>query len=413
MTLFNRKKKAPAVGVLDESSGPARVKDRGNPALPSFFISDHPINDPNHLQECYDQFDAKVASLIETTDRYSSKEVLDAYVDGQILVEENQIRSEAARKDWDTARLSNEMEVRKGELDREMAPLKANIDELDEQIEPLKGKRSHFTVHLGNFRFPLSPVITILAMACDAFVNFSFLQNILTENFWLLILTVLCLSVLSDGTMYIFGNLYSQKGETFLGKRLYYTFLAGLLSLFLLSVVTSVLIRFGSMSITFGTVDATGAFVGKEGGYTLAEYGVTLATAFLTTATGIICLVVSVDPDAPLETQRLRLEKQRAKLVNRYETLAAERHALELAPDPAIYALACREVAWKNLEALRVGLRLHARKLLALHVNDADFTDEASESGKAVLNAATSGSKSSASDETSEFPANHDLKEVV
>ena len=74
-----------------------------------------------------------------------------------------------------------------------------------------------------------------------------------------------------------------------------------LFGMFILSVIASVAIRFGSMDATFGTVNAAGEYVGKTS-YNLAEYGVTLVTAFLTTATGILSFAFSLDR-TPLQFQ--------------------------------------------------------------------------------------------------------------
>ena len=167
-------------------------------------------------------------------------------------------------------------------------------------------------------------------------------------------------------------------------KRLFYLTAGGLAALFLLSVITSVLIRVGSMDVTFGTINAAGEFVGKES-YSLAEWGVTLVTAFLTTATGLISFALSFDENAYLVERRRELEAELARVSREYDQLAAERSALTLAADALELDRQRRKAAEASLEALRTGLKQHIRKLLALQQEDAAYTDAMAESAGNLL----------------------------
>src|SRR5699024_3763022 len=110
------------------------------------------------------------------------------------------------------------------------------------------------------------------------------------------------------------GTFLSRRDEEFISKPLYYAICVGLLLMFFLSVVASIMVRWGSMDVTYGTINAAGEFVGKAS-YSLAEYGVTLVTAFLTTATGILSFAFSLDKNAFLVSIRERKKKELANCV--------------------------------------------------------------------------------------------------
>ena len=154
--------------------------------------------------------------------------------------------------------------------------------------------------------------------------------------------------------------------------------------MFLLSVLASIFIRFGTMPETFLVPDAEGNLVAKEI-FSLADWGVTIMTSFLTTATGLISLAFSVDKNAHLVDRRRALEDELAAVKAEYDALTDERNAIDRAADPSIRDLECRKAAEKNLAALRVGLKQHMRKLLALQQNEAAYTDSMAESAQALL----------------------------
>ena len=226
--------------------------------------------------------------------------------------------------------------------------------------------------------------VTIAAMLVDALVNYSFLSGILLTNGALLIITVLCMSVASDGCMWGLAEMLNRKDEKFTTKPLFWTICGFLGGLFLLSVVASVMIRFGSMDVTYGTINADGEFVGKAS-YSLAEYGITLISAFVTTATGVLSFAFSLDKNAFKISIRDRKKGELAACVTELAPLENELALLENAPDVREWDDEKRAAAEHQIEALRVGLKLHCRKLLTEQVNDADFTEEMAESGKAVL----------------------------
>ena len=150
--------------------------------------------------------------------------------------------------------------------------------------------------------------------------------------------------------------------------------------MFLLSVVASVMIRYGSMDSTFGTINASGEFVGKES-YSLAEYGVTLITAFVTTATGMLSFCFSLDANAYLVSVREQKKKERERASTELQPLLNELSLLEGAPDPRERDESKRAAAERQIEALRTGLKLYLRKLMALQIKDPNFTEKMGESG--------------------------------
>ena len=304
------------------------------------------------------------------------------------------------------------LEVRKGVVEHRMEQLAQSRTELGQKIESLKGLNAQFEITLGRFRIPLGLPVTIAAMAVDALLNYSYLNTILMQNVFLLAITVACLSVMSDGSMYALGMLISRKDEEFMDKRLYTVSVIGLLTMFLLSVVSGIMIRFGSMDVTYGTINAAGEFVGKDS-YSLAEWGISLVTAFLTTTTGLISLVFSIDKNAHLVDRRRGIEAKLATMDAEYEALSAERDAIAHAADPTIRDLDCRKAAEMNLKALPVGLKQHMRKLLAIHQGEASYTDAMAESAAALLPQPSEEKRVPSTDDNLSIHTNNDLKGAV
>ena len=105
--------------------------------------------------------------------------------------------------------------MRKATLERKISPLKEKIAKLQKEIEPLESLRSQFQFHIGRFAVSIGLPITIVAMIVDAAVNYSFLQTVLLSNATLLMITVICMSVMSDGSMWALGTFLSHRGENF------------------------------------------------------------------------------------------------------------------------------------------------------------------------------------------------------
>ena len=175
----------------------------------------------------------------------------------------------------------------------------------------------------------------------------------------------------------------------------------GFLAAFILSVVASFMMRYGSMDTTYGAINAAGEFVGKDV-YSLAEYGTTLITAFVTTATGLLSFAFSLDKNAYRISVRERKKKELADYQKKLEPLQKELCLIENAPDPRELDEAKRAAAKANIEALRTGLKLYTRKLMLEKVKNADFTDRMAASGEALMGRGSYMENISETDETPE-----------
>lgn len=385
--MFKKKKKEAYNAVLSEKYVPATLPKYGK-GLDTFITGTYRLISQSFIQDQYDAAEEKLSDLIKTGDRFTVGASCDAYVDAQVPHLEAVHHEDVAAHELQIHNIRSGLEVRKGAVERRIEQLEQSRNELAQRMEPLKGLNAQFEMKIGRFHVPLGLPVTLAAMAVDAMLNYSYLNTILLQNVWLLIITVACLSVMSDGSMYALGMLISRKDEEFMDKRLYTVSVIGLLVMFLISVVAGVMIRFGSMDVTYGTINAAGEFVGKDN-YSLAEWGISLVTAFLTTTTGLISLVFSIDEKAHLVDRRRELEAELSALDAEYESLTAEKDAIDHAVDPAIRDLECRKAAEENLKALPVGLKQHMRKLLAIHQGEASYTDAMAESAGALLHQAS------------------------
>lgn len=381
------KKKVGDYNVLTDNYVPASLPTCGQ-GLENFVTADYPMNKPEIVEAGYHDAEAYLDGVISTCDHHSNGTECDHYIDAEtercIAVHEAAI----ANNENQIVRIHSAREMRKATLERKISPLKEKIAKLQSEIEPLEGLRSQFTLHVGRFAISVGLPITIISMIVDAAVNYSFLQTVLLSNATLLMITVICMSVMSDGSMWALGTFLSHRGEKFTSKPLFWTICVSLASMFILSVVASVMVRWGSMDTTYGTINAAGEFVGKES-YSLAEYGVTLITAFVTTATGLLSFAFSLDKNAFPVSIRERKEKELAKCLAELDPLLNERALLENSPDPREWDERKRAAAEHQIEANRLGLKLHCRKQMTVRVNDPDFTERMAESGDALLREAS------------------------
>lgn len=384
MKLANSKKKnAGDCNALQEKYVNASLPSPGQ-GLESFVPADYPMNNLEIAEDAYHVAETKLTEVISTCDAHSSGAELDYYIDGQMEHCEAEHEAAIANHENQIERIYGARKMRRKELEREIPKLEEKSAKLQAEIEPLEELRSQFQISIGRYRMSLGIPITILAMIVDSVVNYSFLQSVLLSNATLLMITVICLSIMSDGSMWALGTFLSHKEEKFISKPLFWTICVGLASMFILSVVTSVMIRWGSMDATYGTINAAGEFVGKAT-YSLAEYGVTLATAFVTTCTGILSFAFSVDKNTVLVSVREQKKKELKQCLAELDAKLNERDLLENAPDPREWDERKRAAAEHQIAAIRSGLKLHCRKLMTLRVSEADFTERMAESGEALL----------------------------
>lgn len=387
MSIFN-KKNTGNYNVLTDNYVPASLPTYGQ-GLENFVTTDYPMNKPEAVEANYHDVETHLNGVISTCDHHSAGTECDHYIDARtehsIAVHEAAI----ANNENQITRIRSAREMRKATLERKISPLEAKAAKLKSEIEPLEDLRSQFQVHIGHFAISVGLPITIISMIVDAAVNYSFLQTVLLSNATLLIITVICMSVMSDGSMWALGTFLSHRGEKFTSKPLFWAICVGLASMFLLSVVASAMVRWGSMDTTYGTINAAGEFVGKES-YTLAEYGVTLITAFVTTTTGLLSFAFSLDENAFPVSIRERKKKELAKCLAELDPLLNERALLENAPDPQEWDERKRVAAEHQIEANRLGLKLHCRKQMTIRVNDPDFTERIAETGASLMEKASS-----------------------
>lgn len=353
--------------------------------LHTFVTTDYRMNQPEKIHSFYDEAEQKLKEIVETCDRHSAGDECDCYID--IATEQNWDlhQEEVPEHEAQIARIQSAIQMRKKDLDRKIGLLQDKMGKLRAEIQPLESLRAQFQVHLGRHHLSLGLPITILAMIVDAIVNMSYLQSVLLSNGILLFITVMGMSVASDLSMWTLGTFLSHKKEHFVSRGLFYAICAGLLSMFLLSVVSSVMIRFGSMDLTFASIGGDGELIPQTAPYTLAQYGITLITSFLTTATGLLSFGFSLDSNAYLVSVRERKERELAQCIEQLEPLLNELTQLEQAQDPRLRDERMRAAAEHQIEALRRGLKLHARKLMTIHNKDADFTQQMGRSGRQVL----------------------------
>lgn len=410
--MIGRKKKIGDETVLNEVVVPAYLPVHGQ-GLDTFVPGSYSLLDESYIRDCYEDAEKRLRPIIETTDEYTPGTVCDDQIDGQMEHIDAVLMKEFAKKTVQCSKINASKKTRYDELIRIKQTLEDRIKEIKACIEPLKGLHAQHELTVGSINIPVGLIVTGAAMIIDGMVNYSYLESILLQSLFLLIICVLCLSVLSDGCMWCLGNLISRKEESTMERSTYRILCAGFISLFLLSVIASLMIRFGSMASTYGTINVEGQFVGKDS-YTMAEWGVSLVTAFLTTATGLISFYFSVDKNAHLVGRRRAYEKELAGSQKRLEAVLLEISALQNAIDPNILNRAYMKAAEKNREALHINLQLHARYLLDLHQQDASYTDAMSESGARLLKDRMDGenwdrSKEGTSDKDMSLDMSHDV----
>lgn len=375
------KKKKETMGfVLEENYVPASLPKYGL-NLDGYITGEYCLNSDSFIAGCYTACAEKLEELIQTSDSFTMGETFDAFLDGQIAHVESKHQYDVARHHLQTEHIKSAIAVRKNTLNQRKAILEKEIEKKRKVIESLQDLNAQYELKLGKWHLQLGVIITLIAVVVDSLLNYSFLEGIILSDGFLLLVTVLGLSVLSDGSMFCLGTILSHRKEKYMSKGLYYTAVAGLSIMFLISAFACVFIKWGSMNVTYGTINAAGEFIGKET-YSLAEYAATVATSAITSCTGLISLLFSVDENAHLVKQRRKLESSLRKDVLEYEPIVMELEALEHANDPGIYDKEKRIAAEANLEALKKGLKLYVRKLLALHQKDAAYTDFVSESAR-------------------------------
>lgn len=382
MSIF-KKNRINRSNVVEEHFVPAMLPVYGL-ALNTFVIGNYSLSDPDVRDAHFMEISSGVEGVLATCDIHSDGTECDHYIDGEMQRLYAIHQGEVADHEAQAQRIRSARETQKEWLTKEIFEMEEKSEELKKEIAPLKGLRTQFRFKIGRVAVSLGLVVTLLCLVVDSFVNYSFLQDILLTNKTFLWITVVCLGVASDVTMWLLGTYISKKEEGFVSKPLYRTVCSVLLGFFLLSVAATVAIRFGSMDSTFGTINADGEFVGKEV-YNIAEYGITLLTSFVTACTGALSFFCSLDKNAAAVARREKMELDLKKNDALLAVKKAEFSELEKAADPIARDMAKRPAIEATLEAMRDNLKLACRKSNTVRLKDPSFTEKMAISGKKIL----------------------------
>lgn len=357
--------------------------EEGHTDLSMFITGDYSLLNLAFLEERYRQCERELTRLIQLSDTFSVGEMGDAYVDANWEFVKNKHEEEVAMHEVSGENIKKARLVRIQELKGKIPKLREKISKRQTKINNVSDKRASHAIRIGKKVIQLGLPITVLSLVVDLFVNTAFLENLLYSNQTMLRILVLCLCLMSDGTMYALGILISKKPDS-MSTRIYHVFSAIFISLFLISVFGSIAIRIGSMGLTYGDFDSTGTFIPKEE-FSLAEWTLALISSLATAVTGLLSLYFSFDPEYCFEKEYWKLKAEQEQDEKLCMQLESELASLEQAVDPMICDRERRKAAEANLEGLRKGLKIHVRKLLALHQQDASYSMIMSESAKKIL----------------------------
>ena len=359
---------------VSQKSAPAVLPKYGldlDSLIPAPYTALNEEQMAQHYQAC----EARLNDVINTCDTYTPGDICDGFVDAQMQELYSRHSSEVGNHRYQIQRIQANRETRRETLTAQKEQTEADAERCRHELEPLAALRAPFVFHLGKHRLSLALLVTVLAMVVDALLNYSFLQNILLQNAALLLICVVGMSVMSDASMFALGELLSYREELSMPRWMFRLITIGLAAMFLISVVAGgIMVRFGSMDATYGSINTAGEFVGKES-YSLAEYGIAIVTSFLTTCTGILSFAFSMNKNAPLLDRKQELEKELAQAETVLQDTCAELAALEHAPDLTEMDEGQRLAAEESLAAMRDGLKLHLRKMLALHQTTPECTE--------------------------------------
>lgn len=388
MRILNRRKENYINEVADNYKPavlptPGRGLERESPSvnIESYVTSAYHMNIHENIEKAYENAEKELKKLIETGDHHSCGKECDKLIDGQIEKLYADLRGEIAEHNNQCIRLKATKQARIKILEDKILRENEEIEKQEKVIKPLEGLQSQFAI--SGTAIPVGVLITVVALIFDTIVNFSYFQSIITSNGVLLWMTVLGCSILSDVSMMALGIYISHKDQ-FTSKTMYYTMCFLFILMFSIAVVGTVLIRFGTMPETFASVDIDGNIISYEGEYSLAQWGSTILTSCVTAATGVLSFAFSNDKNSYSIKVREQAKRKLDKSVLRKEAFCSELILIQNSPDPAERDNLKKEAAIQEIEALRNGLKMHCRKILALHIGEASFTEKMMESNEAL-----------------------------
>lgn len=384
MMWFKKKEKGTRVNVVEEHFVPSRIPTYSG--LETFRAADYPLENPEALVAAFARAEEQMSSLIATTDHHSSGIDCDNHVANEIKHTWADHTAAVAEHENQIVRIKNAIAMRINELKEKITSGVKRKDKLTAEIEPLEGLRPHFQLHVGHHTISAGVIATLICIILDTVVFWGYLQNIILGNGFMLAVSVLSMALMSDFSTYMIGLLYSRRNHGYIAKPLMLSGCAFFGTLFIVSVVATVMMKFGAMSSMFGTIDAAGNYIPKEGDYNLAEYGATLAQSFVPLITAGASFFFSLGDNNYLISVREKLKKELAELDMKLNDWSNELVLLEHAPDIAALDAAKRKSAEAHIEALEKGLKLHLRKMTAERIADPSFTTKMTASGNAILN---------------------------
>ncbi|MCD8148323.1 MAG: hypothetical protein LUE92_01915 [Clostridiales bacterium] len=358
-----------------------RNAEDGHADLTTFIVEDYCVLKEDFLRERYTECENKLTPLIQISDQYTVGDIMDTYVDAEMEFVKNKYHEEVAFHELSGNNIMKARIIRMQELKKRMETIDEECVKRQKRIDELADHHAKYAIRIGRWMIQLGLPITVLALVADYYVNTQFIQNILYGNMNMLRILVICLCLMSDGTMYALGSLLSTNSKRTLMFR---TFVFVFAFLFSISVVGSLAIRLGSMGLTYGNFNAAGDFIGKDT-YTVAEYSLAIISGLATAVTGTMSFFFSYDEGYRIEKECRMLKTEQKRDEKVYTQLEAELTSLENAVDPLICDGKLQIVAEKNIEALKKGLKLYVRHLLALHQQDASYLNSMSESAKSLL----------------------------
>lgn len=373
MWWFKKKNRGDRINVIEENYTPANLPTHGL-GLETFVTSDYPMEKTTTLEAAYNEAEERLESVMAATDLHSMGTEGDPYVDNQMLHLWATHASAISEHEKQIIRIRNAIEMRIAELNVSIEAAVKRKEKLEAEIQPLEGLQPHFQIQIFNQSISVGFIVTILAILFDSIVFYSFLQNILIINVFLLIITTLGMALLSDATSCALGVLISRRNEKYTAKPLFYGGCVLLGGLFLASFVLTMLLKLGSMSSSFGTINVAGCFVPKET-YTLAEWAITISQGLLPACTGGLSFIFSLGDNYKV-TIREKKKKELEQCESELRALRRELSLIKNAPDPGERDALKRAAAEQHMEALRTGLKLRLRKIIIERNADPEFTEK-------------------------------------
>ena len=192
---------------------PKNVED-GHTDLSTFIVGDYSLLNDAFLAARYAECESKLSPLVQISDEFTLGDMGDSYVNAEWEFVKNKHEEEVAMHDLSGKNILKARAVRIQELQERIPKIKEKIIKRQQRIDALSDKHAKHAIRIGKIMIQLGLPITALAFVADFFVNTEFVQSILYSNANMLRILVVCLCLMSDGTMYALGSMVSKKSDT-------------------------------------------------------------------------------------------------------------------------------------------------------------------------------------------------------